>query len=106
MAPLTVWMLGLPVVTGILLIFGLVRKELVLLGAVAIFGTTNLSLFMTPVQLVTLALVSLIYFPCVSVFAILAKDFGKKAAITISIANIVSAIIIGGIAFRLLSLIL
>jgi ferrous iron transport protein B len=106
MAPLTVWALGLPLITGILLIFGIVRKELVLLGAVAIFGTTNLALYMTPVQLVTLALVSLIYIPCVSVIAILAKDFGKKAAITISIANIVSAIVIGGIAFRLLSLFL
>jgi ferrous iron transport protein B len=106
MAPLTVWVLGLPVITGILLIFGVVRKELVLLGAVAIFGTTNLRLFMTPVQLVTLALVALIYIPCISVFAILAKDFGKKAAIIISIANIVSAIIIGAIAFRLLSLVL
>jgi ferrous iron transport protein B len=106
MAPLTVWILGLPVITGILLIFGVVRKELVLLGAVAIFGTTKLSLFMTPVQLVTLALVSLIYIPCISVFAILIKDFGKKAALTISIANIVSAIIIGGLAFRLLTLIL
>jgi len=106
MAPLTVWTLGLPVITGILLIFGIVRKELVLLGAVAIFGTTNLALYMTSVQLVTLALVSLIYIPCVSVIAILVKDFGKKAAITISIANIASAIVIGGIAFRLLSLFL
>jgi ferrous iron transport protein B len=104
MSPLTVGVLGLPVITGILLIFGVVRKELVLLGAVAIFGTTNLSLFMTPVQLVTLALVSLIYIPCVSVFAILAKDFGKKAAITISIANIAAAIIIGGLAYRILAL--
>lgn len=106
MAPLTVWVLGLPVITGILLVFGVVRKELVLLGAVAIFGTTNLSLFMTPVQLVTLALVSLIYIPCLSVFAILAKDFGRKAAITISIANIVSAIIIGGLAYRILAIML
>jgi ferrous iron transport protein B len=104
MAPLTVWVLGLPVITGIVLIFGVVRKELVLLGLVAIFGTSNLALFMTPVQLVTLALVALLYLPCVSVFAILAKDFGKKAAITIAAANIISAIIIGGVAFRLLSL--
>ena len=104
MSPLTVWMLGLPAITGILLIFGVVRKELVLLGAVAIFGTTNLRLFMTPVQLTVLALVSLIYIPCISVFAILAKDFGWKAAVTMSIANIVTAILIGGLALRLLQL--
>jgi ferrous iron transport protein B len=104
MSPLTVSVLGLPVITGILLIFGVVRKELVLLGAVAIFGTTNLALFMTPVQLTTLALVSLIYLPCISVFTILAKEFGWKAATTISAANIISAILIGGLAYRLLTL--
>jgi ferrous iron transport protein B len=104
LSPLTVSILGLPVITGILLIFGVVRKELVLLGAVAIFGTTNLALFMTPVQLTTLALVSLIYFPCISVFTILAKEFGWKAATTISAANIITAILIGGLAYRLLTL--
>lgn len=106
MSPLTVGVLGLPVITGILLIFGVVRKELVLLGAVAIFGTSNLALFMTPVQLVVLALVSIIYIPCVSVIAVLAKDFGWKATAVISVANIVSAILIGGLAFRLLTLFL
>ena len=42
LSPLTVWWLGLPVAAGILLILGAVRKELIVLGAVAIFGTTNL----------------------------------------------------------------
>jgi ferrous iron transport protein B len=107
MSPLTVWLLGLPVATGILLILGLVRKEFVLLGAVTIHvGSTNLLLSMTPVQLVTLALVSLIYLPCVSVFVILAKEFGWKAATTISLANILSAMLVGGLAFRLLQLFL
>jgi ferrous iron transport protein B len=106
MSPMTVGLLGLPVITGILLIFGIVRKELVLLGAVAIFGTANLALFMTPVQLTVLALVSIIYVPCVSVIAILAKDFGWRTATIISVANIISAILIGGIAFRLLSLLI
>jgi len=61
---------------------------------------------MTPVQLTVLALVSMIYIPCLSVVAILAKDFGWKAAATISVANIISAILIGGLAFRLLTLFL
>jgi ferrous iron transport protein B len=104
MYPLTVWTLGLPAITGILLIFGVVRKELVLLGAVAIFHTTNLLVPMTPIQLTVLSLVSLIYIPCISVFAILAKDFGWKTAVTMSIANIVSAVLIGALALRLLQL--
>ena len=106
LSPLTVGLLGLPMATGILLILGLVRKEFVLLGAVAVFGSTNLALFMAPVQLVTLAMVSLIYLPCVSVFVILAKEFGWKAAATISLANILTAILVGALAFRLLQLFL
>jgi ferrous iron transport protein B len=106
MSPLTVWWLGLPVVTGILLILGIVRKESILLGAVAIFGSTNLALFLTPVQLITLALVAMLYIPCVSTFMILIKEFGWKAAATISLANIISAILVGGLAFRLLAMFL
>jgi ferrous iron transport protein B len=104
MSPLTVWWLGLPIVTGILLILGIVRKEFILLGAVAIFGSTNLGLFLTPVQLITLALVAMLYIPCVSTIVILIKEFGWKAATTISSANILAAILIGGLAFRLLAL--
>jgi ferrous iron transport protein B len=107
MSPLTVMWLGLPAVTGILLILGIVRKEFILLGAVAIVGSTDLTLlFPSPVQLITLALVAMLYIPCLSTIVILAKEFGWKAAATISLANIASAVLIGGLAFRVLSLFL
>jgi len=105
-SPVTVVWLGLPVIAGVLLILGLIRKELTLLGAVAIFGSTNLSLFFTPVQLITLALTSIIFIPCISTVTVIANDYGWKAAAIIVIANFATAIIVGGIAFRLLSLIL
>ena len=105
-SPLTVGWLGLPAFAGILLILGIVRKEFILLGAVAIFGSTNLLLFLTPVQLVTLALVGILYLPCLSTVSVLAKDFGWKAAITISVANLATALIAGGLAFRILSFLL
>lgn len=101
---LTVTWLGLPVAAGILLILGTVRKEFILLGAVAIFGSTNLSLYFTPVQLVIMALVAMLYIPCISTVAILAKEFGWKATTVITAANIGVALLIGGLAFRLLSL--
>jgi ferrous iron transport protein B len=104
MSPLTVGWLGLPVAAGILLILGVVRKEFVLLAAVAIFGSTNLALYFSPVQLVVVALVAMLYIPCVSTIAILVKEFGWKAATTISLANIAAAVLIGGLAFRLLTL--
>jgi ferrous iron transport protein B len=103
---LTVGWLGLPVIAGILLILGIIRKEFILLGAVAIFGSTNLLLFLTPVQLITLALVGILYLPCLSTISVLAKDFGWKAAATISLANLATALIVGGLAFRIISLLL
>jgi ferrous iron transport protein B len=107
MTPLTVGWLGLPAIAGVLLILGTVRKELVLVGAVAMLGTTNLMIQpggFTAVQLVVMALVAMLYIPCVSTVAILGKEFGWKAAATISLANIGTALLVGGLAFRLLTL--
>jgi len=104
LAPLTVVWLGLPVAAGILLILGTVRKELIILGAVAIFGSTNLALYFTPVQLVVMALVAMLYIPCVSTIAVLGKEFGWKATTVITAANIGVALLVGGLAFRLLTL--
>lgn len=106
LAPLTAWWLGLPAFAGVLLILGTIRKEFVLIGAVAILGTTNLLVGFSPVQLVVMALVAMLYIPCVSTVAILGREFGWKAATVISLANIGAALLIGGLAFRLLSLFL
>ncbi|MDI6725219.1 MAG: ferrous iron transport protein B [Methanobacterium sp.] len=104
LAPLTVWWLGLPVVAGVLLIFGAIRKEFILLMLVAFFGT-NLALVLTPVQFIVLALVAMLYLPCASTIAVLAREFGWKSAGMITAANFITAIVLGGIAFRLLSLV-
>ncbi|HKZ88314.1 MAG TPA: nucleoside recognition domain-containing protein, partial [Candidatus Bathyarchaeia archaeon] len=106
MSPLTVLWLGLPSVAGILLILGFIRKELTLLGAVAIFATTNLALYFTSAQLVTLALVSLLYIPCISTLVVLAKDYGWKTTAIIALSNFAVATLIGGLAYRVISLIL
>ena len=105
MYPITVLWLGLPAATGILLILGVVRKEFILVGAVALFGTTNLIEVLTPIQLITLAMVAMLYIPCISTIVILIREFGWKAATTISLANIITAIIVGGLTYRLLTLI-
>ena len=104
-SPITVLWLGLPSIAGVLLILGFIRKELTLLAAVAIFGS-NLSLALSPVAVVTIALVNLIYIPCLSTVAVLGKDYGWKTAAIITGANFVTALLVGGIAFRLLSVIL
>lgn len=103
LSPITVFWLGLPAIAGVLLILGFVRKEMVLLAAVAIFSTTNLALFFTHTQLFVLALVNMIYLPCLSTVAVIAKDYGWKTAVIMTLANFAVALLIGGIAFRLLS---
>lgn len=102
--PITVWWLGLPATTGVLLIFGIVRKEMTLLTLAVISHTTNFGSIMTPVQLIVLALVSMIYIPCLASILVLASEFGWKKATSVTVAEIFTAITMGGIAFRLLSL--
>jgi ferrous iron transport protein B len=104
LAPVTVLWLGLPAIIGITLIFGIVRKELTILTLAVIFHTTNFATVLSPVQLIVLALVSMLYIPCISVILVLASEFGWKKALAISATEIVMAIAIGGIAFRVLGL--
>jgi ferrous iron transport protein B len=101
---LTVGWLGLPAIAGILLIFGVVRKELIILTLVAIYGT-NLATVLTPAQFIVLALVGTLYLPCIATIGILAKEFGWKSAVAISAANLMAAILVGGIAAKILSLV-
>jgi ferrous iron transport protein B len=104
LAPVTTNWLGLPAVVGITLIFGIVRKELMILTLAVIFGTTNFAAIMSPVQLIVLALVSMLYIPCVSTIVVLASEFGWKRTLAITVTETVLAIAIGGIAYRVLGL--
>jgi ferrous iron transport protein B len=106
LAPVTTLWLGLPAAVGIILIFGIVRKELTILMLAILFQTTNFATVLSPVQLIVLALVTMIYIPCISTILALASEFGWKKALAITAAEVVMAIAIGGIAFRLLSLVL
>lgn len=102
--PITVEWLGLPSAVGILLIFGLVRKELTVLMLAVIFQTTNFASIMSPVQLIVLSLVTMIYVPCLAVILCLAKEFGWKKTAAIAIFEVSFAILLGGVAFRLLTM--
>jgi ferrous iron transport protein B len=104
LSPLTVMWLGLPAAAGVLLILGTIRKEFVIVGAVALLGTSNLLMGFSPLQLVVMALVAMLYIPCISTMAIMGKEFGWKATAVITAANIAVALVVGGLAFRLLSL--
>ena len=104
LSPVTVTWLGLPAVTGITLIFGVLRKELTLVMLATLMGTANFAIVLTPVQMFVLALVAMLYIPCVATIAALVREFGWKKASFIAIFEIAFAIILGGVTFRLLTL--
>lgn len=103
--PITVKWLGLPTATGILLIFGILRKELILVMLASLLGTANFASVLTPVQMLILALVSMLYIPCIATIAALKKEFGWEKALGTAVFKIAFAIVISGLVLRLLNFI-
>jgi len=92
----------LPSVTGVTLIFGILRKELTLIMLASLLGTTNFATVLTPLQMIVFTLVAMFYIPCISTIAALVKEFGLKKALLITMFEIVFAIVLGGVTLRLL----
>jgi ferrous iron transport protein B len=104
LTPLTVTWLGLPAFTGVLLIFGILRKESALALLVTFAGGAAITTVLSPVQMVVFSLVIMLYIPCISTIAVLVKESGVKFSLIMVTAETGLAILIGGIAYRVLSL--
>jgi ferrous iron transport protein B len=104
LSPVMVGWLGLPAVVGIVLIFGVLRKELTLIMLAALLGTTNFALVLTPIQMIVFAIVVMFYIPCVATIGALVKEFGWKKALFITAFEILFAFALGGIVLRVLTL--
>ena len=102
LAPLTVTWLGLPAFTGVLFIFGILRKEAALALLVTFAGGVGLASVMSPLQMVVFTIVLLLYIPCISTIAVIVKEQGVGYALLITITEIGLALLTGGLAFRLL----
>lgn len=87
--PLVTYWLGLPAEAVIALILGVIRREM----SVA----PLLVLDLTALQAFVGGVVSLMYLPCLSVFAILAKEFKIKIALIITVSTITLALFVGGL---------
>lgn len=87
--PLVVNWLGLPKEASLSLLLGIIRRELAVLPL--------LDMNLNGLQMFVGSIVALYYLPCLSVFAVLIEEFNLKTAISISIATIVSAFLVGGI---------
>lgn len=103
--PITVGWLGLPSVAGVVLIFGILRKELTLTLLATLMGSSNFASFLTPAQMFTFAFVVMLYVPCIATIAVLRSEFGLKAAAIISLVEVGVAVLLGGIIFRVLALV-
>lgn len=106
LSPVTVLLLGLPLMTGVVFVFGIIRKEMTILALAAIFGTTVFSTIMTPAQLIVFALVTMLYVPCISTIMALAQEFGYRRALGITVLETALAVCTGAVAIRLLTLFL
>ncbi len=102
LSPITVGWLGLPAAVGIILIFGILRKELTIIMLAALLGTEAFDTVLTPVQMMTFAVVTMFYVPCAATIAALKKEQGWRNALIIALFEIVFAIVLAGIIARLL----
>jgi len=87
--PLMSRWLGMPSEAVVALILGIVRREM----SVA----PLLALDLTTLQAFIGGIVSLLYIPCLSVFAILVKEFKLRIAAVITVSTVVGAIFVGGL---------
>jgi ferrous iron transport protein B len=76
-SPLTS-LLGLPLVVGTTLIFGVLRKELSMLMLIQALGTVNVVSVMSTTQIMTFTIFIIFYIPCVATIAVLWREIGSK----------------------------
>jgi ferrous iron transport protein B len=93
LSPLTA-LLGLPVVVGTTLIFGVLRKELSMLMLVQALGTTQVATVMSPAQILVFTLFIMFYIPCVATLAVLVKEIGRKLTALAVVYSVVLATVI------------
>jgi ferrous iron transport protein B len=108
LSPVTVGLLGLPVAAGVVLIFGVLRKELTLIMFATLIapatGSVDFSTVMDPVQMIVFTLVVMFYVPCIATLAVLVREIGLKRTSVIVVVELLLALLIGAVAFRLLDL--
>jgi ferrous iron transport protein B len=103
--PVTVWWLGLPVVLGVPILFGILRKELSLLMIYQALGSFDVGAYMDWVQLTTFLLFLTFYIPCVSTFAVMLKTIGRKQALFSVSVSVGVALLVSGVVRLLLEVI-
>jgi ferrous iron transport protein B len=95
--PVTTWWLGLPVVLGVPILFGVLRKELSLLMIYQALGTSEIVPLLNTVQIATFLVFLTFYVPCVSTFAVMLKTIGRREALFSVALSVATALVISGV---------
>ena len=101
--PLTVGILGLPAVTIIAFIVGILRKEMALGMLEILAGGVPLAVFMSPDQFVVFGVVMAVYMPCIATLITMWKEIGWKETLLVTATSVGVAIMLGGLTNLLLS---
>ncbi len=78
--PITTWWLGLPIVLGVPILFGVLRKELSLLMIYQALGTQEIGPILDWTQIITFLIFLTFYVPCISTFAVMLRALGRREA--------------------------
>lgn len=95
-SPVTM-LLGLPIVVGTTLVFGILRKELSMLMLIQAIGTNNVISVMSATQIMTFTIFIIFYIPCVATIAVLWKEIGSRRTLFTIAFTFVVAIVLGTI---------
>ena len=98
LTPITGWWLGLPVVLGVPILFGILRKELSLLMIFQALGSFDIGTYLDWVQIMTFLIFLTFYIPCISTFAVMLRTIGRREAffsiaLSVGVALLVSGVI-------------
>ena len=97
LTPVTSWWLGLPVVLGVPILFGVLRKELSLLMIYQALGSFEIGDYLDWVQIITFLIFLTFYIPCVSTFAVMLKTIGRSEAFFSIALSVVVALLVSGV---------
>lgn len=97
LTPITSWWLGLPVVLGVPILFGILRKELSLLMIYQALGTFEIGQYLDSTQIITFLIFLTFYIPCVSTFAVMLKTIGRREALFSIFLSVGVALLVSGI---------
>ncbi|MCK5766770.1 MAG: ferrous iron transport protein B [Candidatus Atribacteria bacterium] len=96
LSPLTL-LLGLPIVVGTTLLFGILRKELSMLMLIQAIGTSNVISVMSATQIMTFTIFIIFYIPCVATIAVLWKEIGSRRTLFTIAFTFFIAVVLGTI---------